>query len=383
MLDVFIPTKRSRSGSRFDSVRFNNEVAARLAILNADGSKLKDKTLKVKRATFGRSPRMEASLYQEQQEMRKGSLPQFWEGTTDVPINHRCQVGGGFLKTFKDALQGLRLKTFKDALQEPGSKASIGIKRMGCSVPPNVITGESHGVEQLQRSCVIDWSSGNCAGFHALSLFSGMEVGVKVVLLDRLKCLLVFDNDEGFRKVLALDQSWSVSRGLEMTSWSAQLIINPLREVWLKSYRVSLHARCPSTFLAISRQWGEVLSVEFGSLESGFLDEGRIKILSNVVTPLPSAFKLLVNGKEFDCWVVEEGSNTKQEASLILRPRFLLPRNHALELTLFLCDAVIAGGSRLEGRTGCDFDDGGPDDCGPSVCRLEGRAGRGHDNGVV
>ncbi|GAB2283112.1 hypothetical protein Dimus_017642 [Dionaea muscipula] len=97
-----------------------------------------------------------------------------------------------------------------------------------------------------------------------------------------------------------------------MTPWSDDLVLKPMCEVWIKYVRVPLHARCTSTFMAIGQHWGEVLMVEFGSLESGFLDDGRIHILLDVVNPFSFDFKLKVDGKEFDCGVVEDGSAIKQ-----------------------------------------------------------------------
>ncbi|GAB2268724.1 hypothetical protein Dimus_003673, partial [Dionaea muscipula] len=138
-----------------------------------------------------------------------------------------------------------------------------------------------------------------------------MVVEGSVVPLDRFKCLLVLANDEEFRKVLALDRSWWVERGIEMTLWTADLIVKPKREVWLKCLGVPFDVRCSNTFLSIGRQWGEVLSFEFGSVDCGALDDDRIKLLSDVVILFSFAFKLQVDDKLFDCWVVEERSFTK------------------------------------------------------------------------
>ncbi|GAB2280327.1 hypothetical protein Dimus_014967 [Dionaea muscipula] len=55
----------------------------------------------------------------------------------------------------------------------------------------------------------------------------------------------------------------------------------------------------------IAQHWGEVLMIDFGSVESGCLDDGRIKVLTDVMSPFFFAFKLLVVGKTFDYWVVE------------------------------------------------------------------------------
>ncbi|GAB2281178.1 hypothetical protein Dimus_015781 [Dionaea muscipula] len=273
--DVFIASKRRRSGFRFGFVTFNYEVAAGLTILNNDGMKMKDKTLLVKRVVYGRKapnsimrPRMPSLRFHEQREMRSDRMPRSREGSTDAPLKHHSITGGGPVMSYVDALKGL------------GKMGVAGLERKGCDVPhPIVITRESHGVEQLQRSCVITWRTDSCSGTHALSLFLELGVKVKVVVLDRSKCLLVFDNDDSFKKVLALDRSW-----------------------------------CPTTFLSIRRQWGKVLFVEFGFVDSGFLDDGRIKLLTDIVTPCSFAFKLLVDGKSFDCWVVEDGSFSMRAA---------------------------------------------------------------------
>ncbi|GAB2279256.1 hypothetical protein Dimus_013902 [Dionaea muscipula] len=76
---VFVPMNLSRSGSKFDLVRFDSEMAAGLAILKVDGLKLKDKFLHVKRAAFGRKVyvlclRKESSPSRELQEERCGRL---------------------------------------------------------------------------------------------------------------------------------------------------------------------------------------------------------------------------------------------------------------------------------------------------------------------
>ncbi|GAB2273829.1 hypothetical protein Dimus_008601 [Dionaea muscipula] len=139
----------------------------------------------------------------------------------------------------------------------------------------------------------------------------------------------MFNNDEDFRRVLLLDHSWWTSRGFSMTPWSDELVIKSTREVRIHCFGVPLHARCPKTFKAIGQQWGEVLLIDFGSVESGCLDDGRIKLLTDVVIPLFAAFKLSVDGKFFDCWVMEDrlvemhlvrGSHDSAELSGSRRP---------------------------------------------------------------
>ncbi|GAB2289873.1 hypothetical protein Dimus_024176 [Dionaea muscipula] len=178
--------------------------------------------------------------------------------------------------------------------------------------PPIFITGESHGVDRLMRSCVLVWTSGSDAGTHASTFLSDLGIAARVVSIGRLKWLLVFDNSEYFQKVLSMEHSWWVDRGFSMIPWTDEPILTPRREVWLKCYGIPLHASCPRTFLSIGQQWGEVLRANFGSVESGCLDDGRIKILTEIVTPFSFAFKLLVEGKSFDYLVVEENSDLSQ-----------------------------------------------------------------------
>ncbi|GAB2300221.1 hypothetical protein Dimus_034259 [Dionaea muscipula] len=82
---------------------------------------------------------------------------------------------------------------------------------MGCSVSPIVITGESHGVERLSRSCVVEWMCRTYSGIQALALLSDLGVEAKVARLGRSKCLLEFGCDKDLLKVLQLDGSWWAS----------------------------------------------------------------------------------------------------------------------------------------------------------------------------
>ncbi|GAB2271851.1 hypothetical protein Dimus_006681 [Dionaea muscipula] len=63
--------------------------------------------------------------------------------------------------------------------------------------------------------------------------------------------------------------------------------------------------------MAIEKHWGDVLMVEFETVENSSLDDGRINILTEVEAPLNCVFKLLVDGKEFICRMVEAWSVTR------------------------------------------------------------------------
>ncbi|GAB2297780.1 hypothetical protein Dimus_031867 [Dionaea muscipula] len=160
------------------------------------------------------------------------------------------------------------------------------------------------------ESCVVEWKSGACTGIHPSSLLSDLGVDATMARLDRFKHLLMFDREEDFRKTLQLDRSWWACRGVLMTYWLEKLILKPMREVWISCFGIPLHARCLNTYMSIGRQWGEVLSVEFGSVGSGVLDDDRIKLMTDLVAPLVVQFKLLVDDVEFECWIVEDGSSS-------------------------------------------------------------------------
>ncbi|GAB2289757.1 hypothetical protein Dimus_024064, partial [Dionaea muscipula] len=171
-------------------------------------------------------------------------------GISDGSLIQRGQIGEGSVLSFKEALQGVR-------------RMNVDLKGPGCGeTQPIVIKGESHGVDRLRRCCVIEWSTGYGSGLLVSDLLLDAGVDARVVMLSRLMWSLVFDRLEDFGKVLLLDRSWWASEGLSMTPWSDKPILTPKREVWLECVGVPLH--------------------------------------------------LLVDGKSFDCWVVEELSATLQ-----------------------------------------------------------------------
>ncbi|GAB2270482.1 hypothetical protein Dimus_005376 [Dionaea muscipula] len=230
---------------------------------NADGLKWKEKFLRVKRAAFGREgvglqSRIETHVSRSQQVERRD---------TGDSLIQRCPVKGDRVLSYKDVLQG-------------SEKEMDGFGRLrGRELPSIVISGESFGVDRLRRSFVIELTNGRCVGIQASDLLSDLGVEAFVV---------------------------KIGRGVSMQPWSDGLILKPFREVWITCFRISLHTRCPNTFLSIGHRWGEVLTIEFDSLERRLMDDGRVNILTNIMTPLNFAFKLMINGKAFDCRVVEE-----------------------------------------------------------------------------
>ncbi|GAB2299420.1 hypothetical protein Dimus_033489 [Dionaea muscipula] len=195
-------------------------------------------------------------------EERRDNMPSDRGGDIGAPVVLRY-TSGGILPSYEAALQGGHWETGE-------------IVRTSRSEPsPIIIFGES--------------------------LLDGEDC--------RARCSLVFEDVMDFGKVLSLNALWWASRGFSMKPWSEDAVILSKREVWIRCHGVPFHARCPSTFVSIGKQWpGDVLSVEFGSVESGVLDEGRINILTDALTPFNFAFTLMVDGKEFACREVEDGS---------------------------------------------------------------------------
>ncbi|GAB2283111.1 hypothetical protein Dimus_017641 [Dionaea muscipula] len=236
-------------GARFRFVQFDSEVAAGLAVLKTDNLKWKDRFLCVKKPVFGRghvartSSRSVAPFSDVQQDERRGRPPS----------------ASGFIE------------------RHPPREGRV-------TSPKRPIRGREG-----------DWWRRE----------AGLGVEGKFLMLGRVKGLLTFDNVEGFNRALLLDDSWWVKRGVKMTPWSESLVIKPMREVWIKSYGVPFHARYPNTFMAIGKQRGDILLVEFNLGESGSIDDGRVQILTETLTPFNFSFKLRVDGRDFDCWAME------------------------------------------------------------------------------
>ncbi|GAB2274297.1 hypothetical protein Dimus_009063 [Dionaea muscipula] len=107
--DVFIPTKRSRSGTRFGFVRFESEVAVGLAVFKTDGLKMKDRFIHVKRAAFvkdvvGLGSRKAVLPPTARKEMKRGGIPSVGGGNFGDFTDQRHSVGGGSLLSYKAIL---------------------------------------------------------------------------------------------------------------------------------------------------------------------------------------------------------------------------------------------------------------------------------------
>ncbi|GAB2301050.1 hypothetical protein Dimus_035086 [Dionaea muscipula] len=143
-----------------------------------------------------------------------------------------------------------------------------------------------------------------------------MGVEFSVVKISLLTCLFLFDNDEDYRLSLSLDGLWWRSRGLSIKPWSEGLVLIPRRVAWLRCFGIPLYARCPETFMAIGKRCGEVLRVEYDSLESDILEDGRISIITEALSPLFCSFTLMVEGLKFT-WAAMD-SPEKKHGSLDL-----------------------------------------------------------------
>ncbi|GAB2273174.1 hypothetical protein Dimus_007977 [Dionaea muscipula] len=235
--------------------RLISEVVVELAVLNVDGLKLKDKFLHVKRAVFRRK-------------LRGSRDPAWFSRWRQIAIIQGYPAGG--------------------------EKDPEGVERVGYSVPPLiVIDGESHGVKRLRLRCVIEWEVGSCTGIQDSHPVADLGIWVSMVKIGRYKCLLVFDSREGVREGLGFDGSWWVNSGSFDDTMD-----RGSRDSRPRARRGSCASGCHS-MLAIRKQLGDVLMVDFGSAERGSMDDGRNNISTEVVAPINSFLSLSAHSVEF------------------------------------------------------------------------------------
>ncbi|GAB2276999.1 hypothetical protein Dimus_011706 [Dionaea muscipula] len=289
---IFSPSSHLSGWSQMFSFQGNAEACSKFSareilsrgrgrkwqLLNTNGTKLKGGVLHVKKAAFGKE-----SSGSRRRDV-ENSLACEREASED-PTDMRCIAGGGSILSSKEVLQGDRRETVR-TIRGSGSLEIV-------------ISDEFSGVERLKQSCVIEWKPRCCDGFQASPCLSELGVEVKLLKMDRYRCLLLIDNEEDFRDVLALGGSWWEGRSVSMTPWSEELVSKPRREAWIRCHRVPLHARCSNTFMSIGQKWGDVLTVEFCSWENGLLDDGRILLFTEVLAPFNCSFTLRVDGKDF------------------------------------------------------------------------------------
>ncbi|GAB2265973.1 hypothetical protein Dimus_001004, partial [Dionaea muscipula] len=173
-----------------------------------------------------------------------------------------------------------------------------------------------------------------------------------------------------------------------MTPSTTDPVLKPRREAWIRCVGVPLHARSPNPFISTRKNWGDILSVKFGYLENGSLEDGRVLLLIDVVSFVFSGFMLQVNGKTFECWVLEECL-----ALLLSRETEVFREEHHIHglstgAEVAMADAEekhrtqasiemspLADGDMVTGQSGASvlLGDVGDSDC----CLIEGDAGLG------
>ncbi|GAB2286033.1 hypothetical protein Dimus_020456, partial [Dionaea muscipula] len=239
--------KCNRSGSRFGFVRLRSDASAGVAVLKVDGLKLHGRFLHMNKAAFGRD-----------------ALGSRLGMVAHPPAMYQVRKSRG------------QTGTWRDSKGDPEDHYGRERRRLHFVLHDSFTWGKEGGHRE-----------------------DGWGLRFSALKIDRTRRQVVFEHEDDFRIALSLGDSLWTSRGVRMTPWTEDMVMKQKREVWLRCSGVPLHARCPNTFLAIGQHWGDVWMVDFGSVESGSLDGGRINTLTDVAAPIFCGFSLVVDGKFF------------------------------------------------------------------------------------
>ncbi|CAL5404544.1 unnamed protein product [Camellia sinensis] len=279
--DVFIPGKRRKaSNSRFGFVRYNCEVAARVAIQKADGLWCGNKALRVKRAEYQKP---QAVGQQKNRELRRddvGSVENRW-------AQKKLWKGKGAQKSYAEALL---------------SDVGRGTDRV-------VIKASQEGNGWSSESLVVQLCS-----FLAFEAFSeemrrrGMkdvvarEGGGKLVLL-------TFPTEhqklEGKRELQGWGQKWCES----INEWSKGQFLQQERCIWLYCFGIPLNLWSIATVRSIGGNWGKVVQYEEDFCDPRSFEQTRVRVITSCMEWINTTIYLSHNGSLIPVRVCEEFPN--------------------------------------------------------------------------
>ncbi|GAB2270916.1 hypothetical protein Dimus_005777 [Dionaea muscipula] len=150
------------------------------------------------------------------------------------------------------------------------------------------------------RSFIVERALCRKEGLNIDVLLRDFEFNIKVARLGSTKWITVLDREEDFEHAKLKEKAWWARWFDSVQPWPEEIQADTSRDVWLRCFRVPMHAYCVNTFMSIGYAWEEVLGVELGSLESGNLVTGRVCIRTKAMSFLQKEIELRVENLSFN-----------------------------------------------------------------------------------
>ncbi|KAK2442363.1 zinc finger CCCH domain-containing protein [Trifolium repens] len=246
--EVYIPNKLDKKGHRFGFVKFKEVTNAKALESRLDNVWWESYKLRINLSRFNRGA-------------KEASYPSIQSGG-EKTLNTMKGVGQHEVTLVEKG------RSFKNALTMEGCKG-------------NVVSGVSGDILPVQSQC--------------------LEVRVNDDLLKQLQASFV-----GF--LVEERDIVKVNEGLVMEgyNWITATSMGG-NMVWLRCRGVPLHAWDESLFRQIADRFGSFIEVDPYTANRSKLDIPRVKISLSKMESIDSVISILVMGKTYQVWVVEEG----------------------------------------------------------------------------
>jgi hypothetical protein len=288
--EVYIPNKLDKKGHRFGFVKFKEVTNTKALESRLDNVWWESYKLRINLSRFNRGA-------------KEASYPSIQSGG-EKTLNTMKGVGQHEVTLVEKG------RSFKNALTMEGCKG-------------NVVSGVSGDILPVQSQCLevrvnddlLKQLQASFVGFlveerdivkvneglvmEGYNWITATSMGGNMVLLSTT-------TSQSIKEAVTANVKWWEGWFRSILEWSYDLFMDR-REVWLRCRGVPLHAWDESLFRQIADRFGSFIEVDPYTANRSKLDIPRVKISLSKMESIDSVISILVMGKTYQVWVVEEG----------------------------------------------------------------------------
>ncbi|KAH7852652.1 hypothetical protein Vadar_027431 [Vaccinium darrowii] len=282
--DVFIPFKKSKTGSKFGFVRYDCSIAADMGILRANGLVVDDKKLLLKSAPSDKRKLSQHHVHKPQSRASLAESNKIGEKRNYQHQNHNVD----HLRTFAEALNGSAKNMNFSGKGKTSLKfqpcGNVWLYRSAVAVLHRMISVEELR-EDLKKEIVSDFQLRAMGGRSILVTFHSIDLRDEMI------------NNDWYKLWFASVKAWNGEAASAERLVSISCTGIPLN-IW------NLH-----TFKKIGGLWGDFITIDEDTLKETSFTKANILVATMIQSTIEEEINLDVNGRTYLVRVFEESSS--------------------------------------------------------------------------
>jgi hypothetical protein len=299
--DVFIPKKVDKWGRKFGFVKFKEVRDVEDLSRRLDDVWYGTMKIMVKQARFRKGDQYDGSVKEKVEPAQRKR----------VALNVKVIEGVSFKSILAKGKEVNGVEEVAPAVEKKKNRLhsveDLAPLELRVS-EPNLRALEGSKVGFLKNT--VDFNS-----FHERLLLQGHHE-VKATQMGGNMVLLQSPCEGELAEVMRCNEAWWDFCFSKVLPWSP-LMVSESRETWIQIFGIPLHAWEEGSFKALAGRFGVFLDFDEATIAKHRLDMARVKLRTVRRSLIDTVVQLLVMGRTFDVWVVEERCCCEEEGRVV------------------------------------------------------------------